>query len=388
MQAPTVQAPSAPSVSGAVGSVTNTVSGAVGTSSGESGGGGSAGGSTPGGGGGSGGSVLGGGRGGGGAVLAGGGAGAGVVVGSVGSTVSGVLGGGAGRESAGGGGPFLGWVPTAGGSERAATSSLRYRSLRASRPAVKNVGPRRTRRATIVTFSLPRAAIVRFQLRREAPDCTVIGTFRVRAHAGVNRIRFTGRLGNRVLRPGTYALRAVAVRGKRLVSLGRVAIVVVPRDENTRRARPAPSTCANSADDGEGEASMRLGTAGGDAGRASGLGREGVAGATAGPGVAVTAGADVDDDSLGMAVRAGSEATRDGRILGVLPTPFETAPAWLQPFLVLALAAAIALLLLASIPAAVVRPTAAAPLLLQRRTEFAVSGALILVAVAVAALVL
>jgi hypothetical protein len=58
-----------------------------------------------------------------------------------------------------------------------------------------------------------------------------------------------------------------------------------------------------------------------------------------------------------------------------------------QPLLLVALAGAILLLLAAAIPATAVRPVNAAPVVVRRRTEFALAGAMVLGAVAIAALI-
>jgi hypothetical protein len=57
------------------------------------------------------------------------------------------------------------------------------------------------------TLRLARAAVVEFTVFRIAPDCRLAGSFRVKAHPGVNRVGFQGRIGQRELRPGTYLIR-------------------------------------------------------------------------------------------------------------------------------------------------------------------------------------
>ena len=119
------------------------------------------------------------------------------------------------------------------------------------------------------------------------------------------------------------------------------------------------------------------GVAGTKTGSGSG---EGVAGAdSAGEGA---------PEAVGPGVGSSESEPRDGHLLGVVPTPFEGAPDWLQALLLVALAAAIILLLLAALPAERVRVAGASALVLHRRTELAVAGAAILAAVAILALVL
>jgi len=66
-----------------------------------------------------------------------------------------------------------------------------------------------------VVFRLARPAELRITVVRVYPSCERIGTFTVRGHAGVNRIRFRGRLGGRPLAPGGYRLIIRARGGRR-----------------------------------------------------------------------------------------------------------------------------------------------------------------------------
>ena len=235
-------------------------------------------------------------------------------------------------------------------------------------------------RETVLTFSLSHASVVRFRVRREAPTCAVVGTFSVRGHAGRNRVRFRGRLGGEILPPGTYTITASTRRGTRIVSLGRMTVVIAPpgvAEESARRQRsvcPAPGH--GTGDSGSG--ALETGGAGGDADAgAAGRARSDVTGVAAGASASATA----------SAVGGDPRGAHDGQLLGVVRNPFEDAPAWLQPVLMLVLAAAIVLLLLAAAPAALLHPTGAATGV-HRRAELALAGAMILAAVAVAALAL
>jgi hypothetical protein len=69
---------------------------------------------------------------------------------------------------------------------------------------------------------------------RIAPDCRVVGKLRVRGHAGLNRLRFRGRIGRRVLPPGTYRVTA-RTRSQAPV---RVDVVIVGH------ANPSPAEIA------------------------------------------------------------------------------------------------------------------------------------------------
>jgi hypothetical protein len=68
--------------------------------------------------------------------------------------------------------------------------------------------------------------------------CTIarpVGRLTVHAHAGVNRIRFSGRIGRRALAPGTYGWTATPLHGR--ARSGRFTIVRAPRAGSARRAR-------------------------------------------------------------------------------------------------------------------------------------------------------
>jgi hypothetical protein len=55
-------------------------------------------------------------------------------------------------------------------------------------------------------FRLSRPTVVRVAIVRVYPSCERLGSFTIRARAGVNRIRFHGRLRGRPLPPGGYRL--------------------------------------------------------------------------------------------------------------------------------------------------------------------------------------
>ena len=64
----------------------------------------------------------------------------------------------------------------------------------------------------MIVFRLSRPTVLRVTVVRVYPTCKRIGTFTVRGRAGVNRIRFRGRLGRRTLPAGGYRL-IVRARG-------------------------------------------------------------------------------------------------------------------------------------------------------------------------------
>ena len=63
-----------------------------------------------------------------------------------------------------------------------------------------------------------------FVVRGPAPSCAIVGRFTVRGRAGVNRVRFKGKIGRRTLAPGTYA---ITVRG--VERFRRVVLIVGPQ---------------------------------------------------------------------------------------------------------------------------------------------------------------
>lgn len=90
-----------------------------------------------------------------------------------------------------------------------AATALGLRSL--------SLSPRRLRTSrrggTTITYRLSAPATVTFRIQRAAGAGryrTVTGRFSHAGTAGTNRLRFTGTLGGRPLRPGRYRLRAVA----------------------------------------------------------------------------------------------------------------------------------------------------------------------------------
>ena len=97
--------------------------------------------------------------------------------------------------------------------------------LKVVRAWISRSGPRAKRQTTFV-FSLSRPATVELVLTRLAPDCRVVGKFRVAGRAGLNRVRFRGRIGRRVLRAGTYRVTARTLRPRSATPV-RVHLVIV-----------------------------------------------------------------------------------------------------------------------------------------------------------------
>jgi hypothetical protein len=114
--------------------------------------------------------------------------------------------------------------------------------VRASKSVVR---PGRRNGGTTLVFALEEGAVVRFTIVRVYPSCKRIGSFSVRAHSGVNRVRFRGRLGRRPLAEGTYRL-VVQARGQETAAATVTIVVVRGRKSATelRRARRANACSA------------------------------------------------------------------------------------------------------------------------------------------------
>ena len=124
-----------------------------------------------------------------------------------------------------------------------ATSRV-YR-LRLARDWISRSGPRRHRRTTLV-FVLRRPALVEFVVVQVSPACQRVGTFHVRGHRGVNRIRFDDRIGHHVLGPGTYRIVARRRGGGKVIDT-RLVVVQNAKHANLRAARNA-NTCPQGTD--------------------------------------------------------------------------------------------------------------------------------------------
>ena len=119
----------------------------------------------------------------------------------------------------GGAPPPVGVPSTGGVSSETYTASWRRQPSRRSgsqsrarvtrlRASPQRISAGSKRRGARITFRLTAPARVVFVVRGPAPSCEVIGRFSVRGHAGVNRVRFKGRVGRRTFEPGTYTLTA------------------------------------------------------------------------------------------------------------------------------------------------------------------------------------
>jgi hypothetical protein len=87
----------------------------------------------------------------------------------------------------------------------------------------------------VVVFSLRHPMLLRVTVVRVYPTCDVVGTFRVRGRAGVNRVPFRGRLHGRPLASGTYRL----LIGARRLPSAEATIVVARGKVSARHLRKA-----------------------------------------------------------------------------------------------------------------------------------------------------
>jgi hypothetical protein len=95
------------------------------------------------------------------------------------------------------------------------------------------VRPGRRNGGTTLIFRLTKPAVLHVTIVRVFPSCKRIGTFTVRAHAGVNRIRFRGRFRGRVLPVGGYRL---VVRARGAERAAAAVPIVIARGEASRVA--------------------------------------------------------------------------------------------------------------------------------------------------------
>ena len=225
--------------------------------------------------------------------------------------------------------------------------------LALSRAWISRSGPRLQRRTTF-SFRLSRPTLVEFVLVRVAPDCRVVGKFRVNGRAGLNRVRFRGRIGRRVLRPGTYRVtaRTLPPGGAKLLGV-RLVIVGQPNPlPSELAAARASNACATTGEVGE-YSTTRYGTA---------------------------------SSRTPPGPRPSARESRLSRIGGVLAEQFKgpiNAVKAVPPFLLVVLAFAIALLGLAATPRQASPSARLQALLAYRRGLVALAGTTILIGVVI-----
>jgi hypothetical protein len=218
-----------------------------------------------------------------------------------------------------------------------------------------------------VTFvlRLARPAVVEFTVFRIAPDCRLAGTFRVKAHAGVNRVGFRGRIGRRELRPGTYLIRAQTVPASAADVVLETRLVIFPGKPSRRQIRVARTAdvCPRPTFEkmGLGFGSL-LATGGGGSSRP-----------------------EAESSASGARPESGkAQRIKTGGVLGKQFDRARDTVKSIHPLIWIGLGIAIALLALAAVPLEAVRGARLAALLAYRRMPVALAGAATLVVVTIA----
>lgn len=205
-----------------------------------------------------------------------------------------------------------------------------------------------------------------FVVIRVAPDCRPVGRFRVKAHAGQNRVGFRGRIKGRALRPGTYIIRARTLPARRALTETKLVIFKRRPLSEELAAAQASNTCGGS--DGDTSSSSTLG-----GGAGPGAGNQGK--------LQVKRGGNGSEP-----IRVHTPKNPVG-VLGVSFTRAADAAKEVSPLLFVLLGIAIGLLAAAAMPLRFVPSARLAAVLAYRRTFVATAGAVTLASVAVAAAV-
>ena len=219
------------------------------------------------------------------------------------------------------------------------------------------------RRVTTLTFVLRHGARVIFTVRQVSPDCRVIGRFSVRGHAGVNKIKFDGRVRGRQLEPGTYRLEARTASGRAVQRAILVVVNSAPSREELTALRAA-NVCAS--DNGSASTTAFFSSSG-----ASDLG---------GLAVPEHVRRALSPNGQGAALTLGGDPQGGPAVASVVE---KTASA-MRPMLVALLAIAILLLAVASLPQAALPDPRLNYVLARHRLEIATFGAAALAAVVIA----
>ena len=200
--------------------------------------------------------------------------------------------------------------------------------------------------------------------------CRSVGSFSVQAHKGVNRVRFTGRVGKRKLVPGTYYLEARTALGE---LVRRVTVVVVksaPPSRHEPEALQAANVCPATSDFA---AASPFSNNPFFTGGAFSIGK------SAEP---ARVGRSMKPNTESSGLGAGSSSTAR-----VLATAVENTARAIRPALVALLAAAIVLLGLASLPQAAFPDARLDHALARHRPQLAALGAAAFVAVVISFLI-
>ncbi len=101
---------------------------------------------------------------------------------------------------------------------------------------------KKSARAIVLTFRLAHKGRVVFTLFEVSPLCRTAARFAVVGQAGVNRVRFNGRVHGRTLQPGTYQLRAHKVGSGTVLHVTLVIAATPPSASYLTQAR-ASNVC-------------------------------------------------------------------------------------------------------------------------------------------------
>lgn len=217
--------------------------------------------------------------------------------------------------------------------------------------------------ATTIVFRLAKASVVRFTVVRVYPTCERVGVFYVRAHTGVNRVKFRGRLKGRPLEEGTYRL-LVRARGagKDAAALTLVVVRGKPLSVKELREARAANVCGATGAAEAAETALRgSSTSGADGGSAS-------SGSDSGGG----GGSSRDRAEEPVAGGVG-KIGRGAKTLGARFTKAIEGPASIHPLVWAALLLAILLLAIAAVPSAAL-VNARAEAIAYKRFEVALAG--------------
>ena len=135
--------------------------------------------------------------------------------------------------------------------QRRDAAARRVRGTRNVRPVPARFSNRGSARgSTVLVFWLARPGRVVFTVLGEAPACRALGSFAARGRAGVNRIRYRGRLDGRPLPPGRYTLVPRVYRRGSVTRLETVSIEILRANARAplwRRTALVPVECRGDA---------------------------------------------------------------------------------------------------------------------------------------------
>jgi hypothetical protein len=146
-------------------------------------------------------------------------------------------------------------------SDRADRPRVRLRRLRTTR--TRTARGRKGRPATTITFWLSGPGRVVFLVQSGGPDCSPAGRFTVKGRSGRNEIRFTGKVRDGRLQPGTYRITPIRIRGAQPSGRHAVGVEVLPRGS-------VPARITTPCEPSTGPSTTTLSPAGGQGGAATG----------------------------------------------------------------------------------------------------------------------